>query len=267
MIDAHVHVWRIGANGCTWPTAELTAIHRDFDLDDYRAIARGIDGVILVQSQENAIDTDWLLDLAAQDSFVAGVVGWCDLHASNAAERITELSARPKLRGLRPMVQDRAADWYDDPALDAAFAVMTTAGLVLDALVRPQHLPALARLAQRHPDLRIVVDHAGKPDLGALGAWSEALRTLAAFPKTWCKLSGLLNEVVAGQEDARIAEIVAAVQAAFGPDRILWGSDWPVLHLAASHAEWLAKARDLVPVVQHRAVFRETAAFVYGLAA
>lgn len=266
MIDAHVHVWRIGTNGCTWPTAALPAIHRDFDLADYRAAAGAlpIDGVMLVQSQEDDADTDWLLTLAAQDALVAGVVGWCDLRA---AERIAHLATHPKLRGLRPMVQDRAADWYDDPALDQGLAAMAAAGLVLEALVRPQHLPALARLAARHPDLRIVIDHAAKPDLDALSDWSAGMHALAACPRVWCKLSGLMTEVRDGQDHARLGKVAALLLASFGRDRILWGSDWPVVQLVCSYDDWLGQARDLVPVADHRAVFHDTAAFVYGVAA
>lgn len=264
MIDAHVHVWRIGANGCRWPTAALPAIHRDFDLADYRATAGEVDSVILVQSQEDDADTDWLLTLAAQDALVTGVVGWCDLHAPDAPAQIARLATRPKLRGLRPMVQDRAADWYDDPALDPAFAAMADAGLVLEALVRPQHLLALARLAQRHPALRIVVDHAAKPDLDALDNWADALRMLSKAPHVWCKLSGLLTELRPGQDRAQITAVVALLQDAFAPARLLWGSDWPVLHLAGSFAEWRALAHDLVPAAHHQAVFHDTAAHLYG---
>ena len=154
MIDAHVHVWRIGANGCAWPTADLPVIHRDFDLAGYRAAGgEGVDGVLLVQSQEDAADTEWLLGLA--DPMIAGVIGWIDLEAPNAAGRVDALARHGALRGLRPMVQDRDAAWYDRIG-DAAPAAMTASQLVLDALVRPRHLASLERLAARHPGLTIV---------------------------------------------------------------------------------------------------------------
>ena len=149
MIDAHVHLWRIGEHGCTWPPPDLDAIHRDVDLPELRAMAAAnrVAGVVLVQSQDNAADTDWLLSLA-DDPLVLGIVGWSDLHST--------VPSHPKLKGLRPMVQDRATGWYDDPAIDAALAGMADRGLVLDALVRPRHLAALRRLAARHPALSIV---------------------------------------------------------------------------------------------------------------
>jgi L-fuconolactonase len=259
MIDAHVHVWRLGANGCTWPPPELAAIHRDFTLADYRAASSpAIDRVILVQSQEDPADTSWLLSLAEADPLVAGVVGWSPL---TDAAAIDALARHPKLVALRPMVQDRSADWFDAPALDPALAAMARHGLVLDALIRPRHLPALARLAARHPALRIVVDHAAKPEPGAVASWAEALRAVAARPNAACKLSGLLTELPA----EAIPEAIAVIRAAFGPDRLLWGSDWPVLTLADSFAAWLDRARALVPEADHPAVFGGTARTFYGL--
>ena len=260
MIDSHVHVWRLGANGCTWPTLDLAAIHRDYDLAAYRAAsaASGIDSVILVQSQEDAADTRWLLSHADADPLVAGVVGWSTL--DDAAE-VEALAAHPRLVGLRPMVQDRAADWFDQPHLDAALTAMARHGLVLDALVRPAHLPALTRLAARHPALRIVVDHAAKPAPAGLDDWAEAIRALAAHPNTACKLSGLVTELPA---DA-VPGAVTVIRDAFGAGRLLWGSDWPVLTLADSFSGWFDRARALVPASDHAAVFGGTARHLYGL--
>ena len=169
MIDAHQHVWQLGRNGCVWPTEAEASIFRDYGLADFRAEAApcGVARTVLVQSQENAVDTDWLLDLAEGDELVAGVVGWADFGAPDAPARIAALAARPKLKALRPMVQDKAADWYDDPALEPAFTAMVELGLRLDALVRVPHLAALDRLAARFPQLSIVIDHAAKPRIDA----------------------------------------------------------------------------------------------------
>jgi len=187
MIDAHVHLWRIGEHGCTWPPPDLEAIHRDVELPELRALAaaNGVDGVVQVQCQDDAADTDWLLSLA-DDPLVLGIVGWSDLRGA--------LPWHPMLKGLRPMVQDLAAGWYDDPAIDAALATMAEHGLVLDALVRPRHLAALHRLAARHPALSIVIDHAAKPDVGDLPGWEAEMRALADRPNVACKLSGLVTE-------------------------------------------------------------------------
>ena len=137
MIDAHVHLWRLGRNGCTWPTPDLAPIYRDFTLDDAGPLvqASGVDQLILVQSQEDAEDTGWLLSLA-DNPLIAGVVGWTDFAQADAVATIGELATNRHLRGLRPMVQDREARWYDAPELDAAFALMT---LELERLLEKLH--------------------------------------------------------------------------------------------------------------------------------
>lgn len=268
MIDAHVHLWMVGANGFAWPTLDLTAIHRDIALDDWRALpgAAALDGVVLVQSQPDAADTSWLLDVAAREPQVLALVGWADVDASDAVATIERLARAPKLRGLRPMVQDLAADWYDDPARDPVWAAMARARLVLDALVRPRHLRSLARLAARHPDLVIVIDHGAKPVLDDLAGWRSDLAALAVLPQVRCKLSGLLTERRADDPPHAIDAAAAALLELFAPDRLIWGSDWPVLELAGDYAGWLAQARALVPAALHRAVFDANARATYGIA-
>lgn len=266
MIDAHQHIWQIGRNGCTWPTAAETAIFRDFSLDDLRrqALPLGIASTVLVQSQENDLDTDWLLEAAAGDETVAGVVGWVDLRD---LERIDALAARPKLVGLRPMVQHREACWYDRPELESGWRAMIGRGLRLDALVRTQHLESLDRLAARHPQLPIVIDHAAKPVIDSADGfdrWLEAIAPLAERPNVACKLSGLLTECGAARPEA-IEPYVAAVLRLFGPERVMWGSDWPVLELVSSYADWLAMARALVPQAMRADVFGGTAERFYAL--
>lgn len=257
MIDAHVHVWRLGENGCAWPTADLPAIHHDFDLADYRAAGgEGVDGVLLVQSQEDAADTEWLLGLP--DALIGGVVGWIDLEAWDAADRIEALGGHPMLRALRPMVQDRDAAWYDRID-DATLAAMAGSDLVLEALVRPHHLASLERLATRRPGLTIVIDHAAKPDLCDFDSWKHAIDSIARLPHVHCKLSGLVTE------DVAIADVFAVIWRAFGPERLIWGSDWPVVNLAASLGEWLEIAQSLVPAGYRPAVFADNARRVYRL--
>jgi len=261
MIDAHVHLWRLGQNDCTWPTAEDAAIHRDVELAELLAVldANGVDRAVLVQSQESARDTDWLIKIARGGDRIAGVVGWAD---PRDVASVTARAADPLLVGLRPMVQGRGADWYDDPALDAGFAAMAERGLVLDALIRPRHLPALARLAARHPALAIVIDHAAKPEgADGLAAWRAAIAPLAECGNVHVKLSGLLNEV----PEPIVPETVELLLALFGAERLVWGSDWPVLTLAGSYAGWLGMARGLIPADDRAAVFGGNAARLYGL--
>jgi L-fuconolactonase len=267
LIDAHHHVWSLARPECRWPTAADGILHRDYPLAAFKQVANeaGIEGAVLVQSQESDADTGWLLALAA-DPIVIGVVGWADLHASAAPRRIAALARQPKLAGLRPMVQHRAADWYDDAALDPAFDTIEAAGLTLDALVRVEHLASLARLARRRPGLRIVIDHAAKPAIdqsNGFESWRQAIVPLADQPNLRCKLSGLLSEKGHAPAEAVVPYILAVLEL-FGADRVMWGSDWPVLEASGGYADWLALARDTVPERDHRAVFGGTAHAFYA---
>lgn len=266
MIDAHQHIWQIGEHGCTWPTAAEGPIFRDYSLDDFRAAAQphGVTATVLIQSQEDDRDTDWLLAVAKQDETIAGVLGWADLRD---LERISALASRPKHVGLRPIVQHREADWYDRSQLEPGWRAMIEQGLRLDALVRVQHLASLDRLAARHPGLPIVIDHAAKPEIDSpegYQRWHEAIGPLVERPNVYCKLSGLLTECGTAPAEA-IEPYVGAILGLFGPDRVMWGSDWPVLELVSNYGDWFSQARRLVPEAAHEAVFGATAARFYGL--
>lgn len=271
LIDAHQHVWRLDAPGHLWPGADMPAIHRDFGLEDFWSLAEplGVTGTVLVQSQPNASDTQWLLDVAAADPRVLGVVGWVDLLAADAPVRIETLAADPKLRGLRPMLQDLPFDWIADPALSPAIEAIIAAGLRFDALVRPGHLPALARFAERWPELPIVIDHAAKPDIaaGAWDGWLEGISPLAALPHVHCKMSGLLTGTAADQPAGVVTPYLEQLLSLFGPERVIWGSDWPVVTLASAYADWLDLARATVRAIDPAAessVFGGNALSFYG---
>lgn len=269
LIDAHCHVWRIGEHDHEWPTPDLSAIHRNFDLNDLVEAAGPAEllGVVLVQSQPSARDTEWLLALAAAEPLALGVVGWTDVTALDAPARIAALAENPLLKGLRPMLQDLADDRILDPAVEPAIAAMIAADLSFDALVKPRHLSAILELVRRWPELRLVIDHGAKPEIaaGRLDPWRERMAALAASPGVHCKLSGLLTE--AG--DAPTAETVAPYAQhlieVFGPDRLMWGSDWPVLNLAGDYPSWRAMCAAWVPSDQRTSLFGETARRFYRL--
>lgn len=251
-IDAHQHYWQIDARSGCWPPRELEAIHRDFgpqDLAPELAAAR-IDGTVLVQSLPTEADTHYLLRLAEQTPTVCAVVGWLDLKAADAAGKVAAFAAHPKARGLRPMLQDLPDDaWIDDPALNRAVAAMIERDLRFDALVLPRHLGPLYRFARRYPDLRIVIDHGAKPPiaLGEVEPWLSLMSSLAQLSNVHCKLSGLWTEAGAAADDeaigARVYPYVRVLADLFGPARLMWGSDWPVLRLASGregYGQWLA---------------------------
>jgi L-fuconolactonase len=265
MIDSHQHCWQLGQNDCSWPTRAEAAIYRDVLPEDWAAAAQpcGVTGSVLVQSQESARDTAWLLELAGAHDFVLGVVGWVNLKSEGKAPPFPESRW---LKAVRPMVQGRPSGWLDDAALDKGLAAMAERGLVFDALVRTKHLPALRRMALRHPRLQIVIDHAAKPEIarGWLGEWKSQMAALASLPNVACKLSGLLTEARAGQE-IQVAEVAGWLFAKFGADRLVWGSDWPVLEMAGSYGGWLTLAKAAVPAEAHTAVFEGNARRIYRL--
>ena len=235
MIDAHQHFWSLATPGHEWPTPDLQAIHRDFGPADLSAEAAGVPlaGTVLVQSQPTDADTDWMLALARDTPMVAAVVGWVDFADPGAPGRIAQLAREPKLRGLRPMLQSiMDTDWLLGDVVAPAVEAMLAAGLRFDALVQPRHLPMLARFAERWPDLPIVIDHAAKPYAAdrKLDPWRDEIAALAARG-VYCKLSGLRTEQAAGQTAVELMPYVEHLVATFG-NRLMWGSDWPVVHLA-----------------------------------
>ncbi|MGV1772004.1 amidohydrolase family protein [Agrobacterium vitis] len=269
IIDAHQHFWLMKNRQGQWPPPELAAIYRDFGTVDLepQLSATGVGGTVLVQSLPSIDDTRFLLDLAQHHDFILGVVGWVDLKAADAATVITKLATYPKLKGLRPMVQDIAEDdWIDDPALDPAIGAMLASGLTFDALVLPRHLAPLERFARRHPALPVVVDHGAKPIIaqGLYSDWHKAMTRLADLENVSCKLSGLLTEAGSQQPEA-IRPYAETILELFGPDRVMWGSDWPVLNLVSDYQSWFAQARAIVPEAAYDRVFCENARRFYGL--
>jgi L-fuconolactonase len=247
MIDAHQHFWRIERGDYGWLTPELGVIYRDLMPDDLSPLLarHGITGTILVQAAPTIAETRFLLDVARVTPFVRGVVGWVDFEATDAPGTIASLAADLLLVGLRPMVQDIADDdWLLRPAIIPALDAMAAHGLVLDALVLPRHLPRLKTLIVRHPDLAVVVDHGAKPLIreGLCEPWASDLAAIAAAPRVMCKLSGLVTEAAADWEASDIAPYAAHILAAFGPQRVVFGSDWPVVNLAGGYDRWRAAA-------------------------
>ncbi len=274
-IDAHQHFWRLDRGDYGWLTpAEHPRIARDFspgDLAPLLAAAR-IDKTVLVQAAPTDAETQFLLQVADGSSFVAGVVGWTDFEAPDAAARIARLCAHPRLLGLRPMVQDIADDeWLLRPDLARAFEAMQRGDLCFDALVKPRHLPALAEFLERYPELPVVIDHAAKPDIAHAGLdlWATYIRHIAKSTRAYCKLSGLAGEAGPGWSAAALKLYVDVLLESFGPARLMWGSDWPVLNEAGDYASWLVACETLtkhLSASDRQAIFGGTAAKFYGIA-
>lgn len=273
-IDAHQHFWLIGRGDYGWLTeADHPKIARDFLSADLEPLLKtaNIDRTILVQAAPTEAETDFLLSLVEQTPFIAGVVGWIDFDAEDAASRIARLSAKQKLVGLRPMIQDlRDDEWMLRKELARPIDAMIRADLCFDALVRPRHLPALAEFLDRYPDLSVVIDHAAKPNIARAGVdlWAQYMRHIAQSSTAFCKLSGLAAEAGPNWSADTLKRTVDILLESFGPSRLMWGSDWPVLLEAGDYDQWLAAAETLTKHLDASAralVFGGTAATFYGL--
>ncbi|WP_341913782.1 amidohydrolase family protein [Ferrovibrio terrae] len=249
-IDAHQHYWQLDRSDYAWMQPQHAAIRRDFLPADLAPLlaAAGVHGTILVQADATARETDFLLEIARTTPSVLGVVGWVDFTAADAVAEVERRAGQAKLRGLRPMLEFiDDPDWILQPAFDPVFRAMIHCGLSFDALVHPPHLPALDVLARRYPDLPMVIDHGAKPklaawrnDVSALRAWEQDMRRMARHPQVWCKLSGLLTEAGSHWQAEDLLPAMRILLELFGPSRLLWGSDWPVMTLAGNYDHWLA---------------------------
>ncbi|MBO9436813.1 amidohydrolase family protein [Ruegeria sp. R13_0] len=243
-IDAHQHFWAVARGDYGWLTPDLDVIYRDFTPDELAPMLKdaGIEGTVLVQAAPTVAETEYMLSLADETSFIKGVVGWVDFEVPDATTQIAALDAHPALVGLRPMIQDIADPlWMLGDALTPAFAELTTRGLTFDALTLPQHLRPLRKLVSRHPDMKVAIDHGSKPLIrdAKLEGWAEDMAALARDTNAWCKLSGLVTEAASDWTVDDLRPYVDHLLNTFGPSRLIWGSDWPVCTLASSYERWL----------------------------
>ncbi|MET7485373.1 amidohydrolase family protein [Streptomyces sp. NPDC005538] len=277
-VDAHHHVWDLSVRDQDWITGpELQPLRRDFTVTDLEPEARaaGIDRTVLVQTVTVAEETPEFLALADAHDIIAGVVGWTDLTRPDIADelaRLRELPGGHHLKGIRHQVQGEPdPNWLLRPDVLRGLAAVADAGLVYDLLVLPQQLPACVETAAFLPQLTFVLNHLGKPPIasGQLEPWATPLRSLAALPNTYCKLSGLVTE--ADWKTWRTKDLRPYADTAldaFGPSRLMFGSDWPVCTLAATYAQVADAAGELtedLSAAERAAVFEGTATRVYGL--
>ncbi|TNF19433.1 MAG: amidohydrolase [Rhodobacteraceae bacterium] len=265
IIDSHQHFWKLDRGDYGWLTPDLAPLYRDFQPDDLAPLLQeaGVDGTIVVQAAATVAETEYMLSLADRHAWILGVVGWVDFEAAEAPATIARLAAHPRLVGLRPMIQDIAEDdWMLRDALRPAVAAMVAHDLTFDALVLPRHLGHLKTFLARYPDLRVVVDHCAKPEIrnGAFAPWADAIAEIAAVEGTFCKLSGLVTEAGETWSPEDLAPYIAHVLEAFGPERVLFGSDWPVLNLRSDYGQWHALVRDVLSAASAQAAVLSTTA-------
>ncbi|WP_375295940.1 amidohydrolase family protein [Saccharothrix sp.] len=277
MVDAHHHVWDLSVRDQDWITdPPMGAIRRSFGVADLVAVAPEVTRTVLVQTVTVAEETPEFLALAEEHEIIGAVVGWTDLMSPAVGDALAELAEGAGgrwLRGIRHQVQrEPDPEWLCRKDVRHGLTRLAAQGLVYDLVIRPHQLPAARRTAAALPDLPFVLDHCAKPPIaggGSSNEWAEGIRSLAAHENVTCKVSGLVTE--ADWRTWTVADLrpwFEVVLDAFGPERLMFGSDWPVCLPAASYGEVLNTARELAaeltPAERER-LFAGTAVEVYGL--
>jgi L-fuconolactonase len=282
VIDSHQHFWDLSAHGQPWLASDpvLAPLLRNFTLADLAplAAAAGVTASVVVQTVEESWETPELLALAAGPGLVAGVVGWADLTAPDVADALARLRGLPggeRLSGIRhPVLIEPDADWLARPDVLRGLAAVAAAGLAYDVVGEPRHLPAAVTAARRLPELRFVLDHLGNPDVSPTASpdasrpWATAFAEFAALENTTAKLSGILGVPPPPGTLAHIRPYYELALHTFGPNRLMFGSDWPPCTLDATYAQVCAAARALTAGLsepEQRAIFSGTATRTYHL--
>ncbi len=275
MIDSHQHFWRYSAEEYDWIDDRMTVIRRDFIPDDLTEVAAplGLEGSVAVQARQSLVETRWLLELAAQNPFIKGVVGWVPLAAARVGADLDELRQNPVFKGVRHVVQAEAdPQFLAGEEFNAGIREVTARGLVYDVLITAPQLEATLALVDRHPEQSFVLDHIAKPVVAGAppSPWREQIAQLAERPQVSCKFSGVVTEVTAAAWSSDLIEPYGdVVLNAFGPERLMFGSDWPVCLVRSSYARWYHTVRQWaakLSAAEQARIMGGTAREIYGLA-
>lgn len=276
IIDAHIHLWRRADGDDVWMAEKVGGLARDFSVADWRAHAdaSGVAGAILVQAAHSIAETERAIALAAANPRIVGVVGWADLHAESLADDVARLAAHPQLVGIRPLPPGTfGADWLGDPRTERGLATLGAAGVTVDMLVKWHGLARARQLLERLPQVKVVLNHCGRPDTmtGLLEPWAGDLRAFARATTATIKLSGLIERAGIEWTKESLRPYVEAVIEAFGPSRVMFATNWPVLEIGGTYAGWVAVLRaifdDMGLVAADRSeIFSGTACRAYSVA-
>ena len=275
-IDSHHHFWKYDPVEYDWIGPDMRQLQRDFVLSDLTAEAAsaGIDGVVSVQARQSLEETAWLLDVAGDSNLVKGVVGWVPLISPTVQADLERFTGHAKLRGVRHVLQGEPDDRYMLRAdFDAGIRALEAFGLVYDILIFERQLPAAIELADRHSSQVFVLDHVAKPRIRdhVFEPWNRNIRELAKRPNVYCKLSGMVTEADwSSWSDEQLRPYVNTVLEAFGPARLMFGSDWPVCLVAGTYQGWVKTVARLtggLSAAEQARLFGVTAAEAYSLSA
>lgn len=273
-IDAHQHFWHYAPRDYGWISDEMATLKRDYLPEDLKPLLdrAGIHGTVAVQARHTLGETDWLLALADQHPFIKGVVGWVDLQAPDVHEQLETYAHHPKFCGVRHIVHDEADDRFMlRPQFLHGLSLLASFDLTYDLLVFPKHLPVAADVVQRFPQQRFVLDHIAKPAIKThtFAPWDADIRVLARFPNVFCKVSGMVTEAAWNTwKPDDFTRYLDMVFDCFGPERLMFGSDWPVCTLSGAYADVVLLVQQYVRglgIAAQDRVFGGTAAEVYAL--
>ncbi|MFD2334176.1 amidohydrolase family protein [Cohnella sp. GCM10020058] len=251
-IDAHQHYWSIERTDYGWLAPDKGILYRDYGPEALKPLLtqHGFDATIAIQAAPSTEETRYLLCLSDAEPTLAGVVGWLDLTDPQMEREFVKLRAHPLFVGIRPMIQDLPDGWILQDAVAANIRLLSDAEFPIDLQARPRHLPDLIRLAERIPKLRAVIDHLAKPEIddrGAWSPWSERIAELAGHDGIYAKISGFSAEPGRQWRLEEARPYVRHVLETFGPNRVMYGSDWPVCLESSSYQDILGAAFDFVP--------------------
>jgi len=243
IIDSHHHLWKYAPEDYGWMDESMEILKKDYLPQDLEPRLRetGISGTVVVQARQSLEETEWLLEMARENTFIQGVVGWVDLCSPGLEDQLEKYSANPKLVGVRHVIHDEPDDDFmlrEDFKL--GIAQLEKFNLTFDLLLFPKHLKRATHLVEAFPHQRFVLDHLGKPSIksGELKPWARDIKVLAAMPNIWCKLSGMVTEANPGSwKTEDFIPYMAVVLDSFGTDRVMLGSDWPVCTLGGAYQE------------------------------
>lgn len=272
-IDSHQHFWRLGRGDYDWMSPALAPIYRDFEPADLKHLLEihRVQKTVVVQAAATVAETEFLLQLADEHDWIAGVVGWVDMESPGVIAVLERLRAHPKFVGVRPMIQDIPdTAWMLCSGLTPAIEWLEEKQLAFDALVKPAHLTNLIELLTRYPTLKAVIDHGGKPNIRErrFDGWAEDIALLAKNTRAVCKLSGLLIEAPDNAGAVELSPYIDHLLQCFGPERLMWGSDWPVLNLVSDYDRWISlceQALAPLPEPDRGKIWRDNAIAFYNL--